>query len=126
MKRIGFYSLVRYIDDLDRGETINVGTLLEVEGHIYRKFVDRDALNGEREVVHRFDAVLEDLLSRDELVDSEGTPAKGLAALGQRRFPKFAITEPRQIVVSEDPMVLLDRLSERLVAEHPVPARASW
>jgi hypothetical protein len=120
MKQIAFYSLVRYVEDTERGETLNVGTLLQVDDRIYKKFVEREKTNGGSHPVHRFETVLDDLLRQGISGDSEDPDASGLpplAALARRRFPHFEVSEPRQIVLDADPDAILDRLSHRLVEE---------
>ncbi len=123
MKHMGFYSLVRYIRDLERGETINVGTLLEVDGHIYKKFVER--LNGEAEIVRRFENTLDGIVEAS-FEDGEAAQRETiLEMLAERRFPHFAISEPRQIVIESQPESLLEDLAQRLVSDPGVPAM-SW
>jgi hypothetical protein len=125
MKRIGFYSLIRYVEDSERGETVNVGTLLQVDERVYKKFVDRERTNGGSDVVHRFESTLDELLQGGISADSEDPDARELpplATLARRRFPHFEVSEPRQIVVDQDPDSVLERLSRRLVEEPAVSA----
>jgi hypothetical protein len=120
-----FYSLVRYVEDLDRGETLNVGALLWSDGQTFRKFVDREALT-DPEVVRRFDELLGYLIEND---DRGATPPQPDAsdeplifALARRRFPHFEISEPRTVEPRAEPRDLLDDLVAQLVNE---PSRTS-
>jgi hypothetical protein len=118
------YSLVRYVEDLDRGEPVNVGALLWSEGQTFRKFVERDVL-GDADVVRRFDELLGYLIEHDDRGDTEPRAASRdeplIFALARRRFPHFEISEPRQVKPREEPRELLDDLVDQLVQE---PARS--
>jgi hypothetical protein len=105
---------------------VNVGTLLQVDDRVYKKFVDRGQTNGGSEVVHRFESVLDDLLRHGLSDDSEDPDARELpplAALSRRRFPHFEVSEPRQIVVDGEPDSVLERLSHKLVEDRAFSAR---
>lgn len=124
MSEIGFYSLVRYIDDLDRGETINVGTLLEVHGRVFMRFVERDQLESKNSSVRRFEELLQEVF-RTSAVDPEANAeVSPLTALADRRFPHFALTAPRQVQV-DDPESTIETLTRRLVDE-PVASASRW
>ena len=119
-KMTALYSLVRYVEDLDRGEPVNVGALLWSEGQTYRKFVDREVL-GETDVVRRFDELLGYLIENDdrggESEDSGEAAEPLIFALARRRFPHFEISEPRSVSQREEPRELLDDLVDQLVQE---------
>jgi hypothetical protein len=127
---LGFYSIVRYVEDVERGEPLNVGVILEVNGDTLPRRVDREQLGGPAsESIGRFfdllGRLIEDDLTQD--VEDEGEPPTKLAGLSQRRFPHFQITEPRQIVVEGDPQQSLEDLSSRLAAEpRGVLASSRW
>jgi Protein of unknown function (DUF3037) len=113
------YSLVRYVEDLDRDEPINVGVLVWADGQLLRKFVDQREGVSDFEVVRRFDELLGYLVEHD---DRGGTDAGDrnepfLFPLSRRRFPHFEITAPRQFNGDEPPEAVLDRLVGDLVEE---------
>ena len=106
------YSLVRYVEDLDRGEPINVGALVWADGQLLKKFVDQREGVSDFDVVRRFDELLGYLAEHD---DRGGTDAGDrnepfLFTLSRRRFPHFEITAPRQFNGDEPPEAVLDRL----------------
>jgi DUF3037 family protein len=131
MKEIGFYSLVRYVPDVERGETVNVGTILEYNGAVLMKFPGgRERVNGQAEAIRRFETTLERI--RDEgswQDDSEADVPRErgmLASLAHRRFPHFQITEPRQVTIDGSPEDVLDGLSRKLVDEPAISAGTRW
>jgi hypothetical protein len=102
------YSIVRYVEDIERGETINVGILLESgDGMVIGRFVDRESLS-DPGVVRRFRGTI-------EIVLREGREAS-LDDLAARQFGHFRLTEPRAVVVEDDPPAALESLVNRLVA----------
>jgi hypothetical protein len=114
---LGLYSIVRYVDDLDRGEAVNVGVLLEANGELLPRFVVRDELQARNETILRFEQLVHHLIERGEYQDAgEDEPSTShLAALSRRRFPHFEITEPRQFLLASDPTHALNELAQRLV-----------
>jgi hypothetical protein len=113
------YSLVRYVEDLDRGEPINVGALVWADGQLLKKFVDQREGVSDFEVVRRFDELLGYLVEHN---DRGGTDAGDrdepfLFPLSRRRFPHFEITAPRQLNGDEAPEEVLARLVGDLVEE---------
>jgi hypothetical protein len=118
MTDIAYYSVVQYIAEPHRCETINVGALIEFNGAIEMKFVvDRPQLNGAADLVRRFERTLEQLIAEGSLSDVEAPGASGLWALSRRRFPHFAFTDPRPVALSASPSELLGDLASRLVDE---------
>ena len=116
---LGFYSIVRYVEDVERGEPLNVGVILEVNGDTLPRRVDREQLGQANESVGRFFDLLDRLIEEGETRDPEETDDAPtiLAYLSRRRFPHFEITEPRQVMVDRDPRESLEELSTRLAAE---------
>lgn len=112
----GFYSVIRYIPDLERHEPINVGLLLGWEGRIYARFVDREDVE-EPAVVQRFSDLIDHLIAQEratssaQLVDGEAF----LRDLAERRFSHFDVTDPRVVDAIEDGDGVATELSRRLV-----------
>jgi hypothetical protein len=112
------YSLVQYVEDVERGETLNVGALMEINGAVLKQFVERAALNGRSDVVHRFEALIDQFVDEHGQVPEEEGTRSLLDALSKRRFPHFRITKPRQIMVDIDaPEDALRDICERLVKD---------
>ncbi len=125
MTDIAYYSVVQYIADLERREALNVGALLEFDDTIEMRFVlDRPQLNGAAETVRRFESTLRQLVADGSLEDSETSPEReGLRALAVRRFPHFALTEPRPVALNRGAAEVLEELAERVVDEPAALAR---
>jgi DUF3037 family protein len=117
----GAYSLVRYVEDVERGEGKNVGVLLSVDEETVPKFLDRDDLRELNEVVRRFAGLVDHII---ETETQETDEVHGLLReLSTRRFPHFEITEPRLIRIDTGVAEILDDLARRLVDEpHGSPA----
>src|SRR4051812_11136931 len=111
----GRYSIVRYVEDIERGEALNVGVLLEVEGTVLGSFTERESLR-DPGVVRRFAETL-------GVIQSEGREAT-LDELVARRFGHFRLSSPRAVVIDDDPQRTLERLVDRLVrvSEHALSA----
>jgi hypothetical protein len=114
--RVGFYSIIRFVEDLDREEPLNVGAVIEVEGDVRVRFVDRPALNGSRDVIQRFEETLVHLLDANVTDPEAPAAASRLEALALRRFPHFAFSAPRTIMV-DDVDEALYGVTHRLVEE---------
>jgi DUF3037 family protein len=121
---LGFYSIVRYVDDVERGETVNVGVLLEADDNVLLRFLPREDLRARNDAVTRFAGLLETLIERREFKDAqESGEASPLAALSHRRFPHFEITEPRQIALNGDTAAAIaDDLVRRLASDPAMSA----
>jgi hypothetical protein len=113
------YSLVRYVEDLDRDEPINVGALMWADGRLRRKFVDHREGVSDFDVVRRFDELLGYLTEHDDRGGTDaGDPDEPLLfSLSRRRFPHFEITAPRQLNGDEPPEAALERLVGDLVED---------
>ena len=114
--RVGFYSIIRFVEDLDRDEPLNVGAVIEVDGDVRARFVDRPALNGSRDAIHRFEDTLAHLLEADTKDPEAPEVASRLEALTLRRFPHFTFSAPRTIMV-DDVDEALYAVTHRLVEE---------
>jgi hypothetical protein len=112
-----FYSLVRYIPDLERQEGTNVGVLVGAEGAVEPRFVERDDLGGGQQSVRRFEELLRHLIEEERQADAQFSAPEFLHRLAYRRFSHFTITEPRQMDPAGSIPRALDDLSERLVRE---------
>jgi hypothetical protein len=112
------YSVVKYVDDVERGETVNVGALLWSDGQTYRKFVERESVPNQ-DTIRRFDELLAYIVEHDDRGDTEPSSSEEplLFSLSRRRFPHFEITAPRPVEVREEPPVTLDSLVSELVDE---------
>ena len=116
MSEPGFYSVVRFIPDLQRQEPINVGLLLGWEGRIYARFVDREDVE-EPAVIQRFSELVDHLIAEERgtsaahIVDGEAF----LRELAERRFSHFDVTDPRVVEVVDDADGAANELSRRLV-----------
>lgn len=116
MSELGFYSVVRYIADLERQEPLNVGLLLSSEGNVYARFFDREDVE-EPAVVRRFGDLVEHLIAEErtssgtDFIDGETF----LQALANRRFAHFDLTDPRTVDIQGDLEAAAAELSRRLV-----------
>jgi len=117
MDQPGFYSVVRYCPDLDRGEAVNVGVIVGAPGLGTRvRMAERN-----EHVKRRFGAEFDDTrltLVKDGLTerlkDVEPT-TEALAAFGAAEAGRLQISAPRPMVVSEldgDLLGLFERLVE--------------
>ena len=116
MSEPGFYSVIRYISDLERQEPLNVGLLLGWEGRIYARFVDREDVE-EPAVIQRFNELIDHLLAEERAASAAGL-INGEAFLGdlaERRFSHFDVTRPRVVDVMGDADGAATELSRRLV-----------
>jgi hypothetical protein len=115
---VAFYSIVRYIEDLDRQEPLNVGVLVASSVGVHRRFVEREV--EERDVVQRFGELIEHLVQEHARIGTEAS-SDFLRDLAQRRFSHFDITEPRQIRVDDNPDATAERVA-RSLADAPASA----
>jgi Protein of unknown function (DUF3037) len=112
----GSYSIIRFIEDLERREPLNVGVLIAGSGGICTRFEERDDLGSTQDVVDRFRELVDHLITRE--VSGKGRdPVEFLNELAARRFSHFEISEPNLIEVHEDPGATLEELAQRLVAD---------
>jgi hypothetical protein len=129
MKEPALYSLVQYVEHLERDEGVNVGVLLEAHGHVLKRFVQRSALNGKSEIVDRFEHLFERIIEEGDrglTEDADTLDKPFIWALSQRRFPHFRITEPRQIMIEPTDLDgAVAELCHRLV-EDEAPVPSSW
>ena len=116
MSATGSYSVVRFIEDLQRREPLNVGVLIAGSGGICARFEERDDLREAQEIVDRFRELVDHLISR-EVGGSGRDPVDFLHELATRRFSHFEISDPRLIEVDEDPNATLEELAQRLVTD---------
>jgi hypothetical protein len=109
------YVVVKYVDDLERQEPLNVGAVLGTSRGIWPRFIDREHQRVDTAAVQRFEELIRDLARRE--TDDDG-PIDGpgfLRELADRSFSHFQVTEPRQVMVSDDPETALEGLCQRLV-----------
>ncbi len=118
---MAFYSLVRYVPDLDKQEPINVGLLVTRGSDIKSRFLPERVREDESDVVRRFEELVRHLI--DEQVAAEGVDGPAfIAELAFRRFSHFQVTEPRQAQWPEGLDSLLAELGQQLEATpHGVP-----
>jgi DUF3037 family protein len=120
---VAFYSLIRYISDLERQEPLNVGVLAGSTGEVAVQLAEDAESLDDFEVIRRFQELLE------YLVDEERRSQPGdldvhdfLDRLAYRRFSHFNITEPRQIATSEPPRAIAKHVT-RALAEDPLASK---
>lgn len=107
------YSVIRYMPDPGRGESLNVGVLLWDDGD-FRLRVDGKAID---RVVTENPALDRDALLYVEPLLRDRVESHGVAAIlsDQRSFP-IELTEPRFTALDEDGLEqTLDRLTQRIV-----------
>jgi Protein of unknown function (DUF3037) len=112
----GSYSVVQYIEDLERGEALNVGVLLAGSGGICARFEEREELRASQEVVDRFSELVNHLIAQ-EVTCTGRDPVDFLSELAARRFSHFGISTPRLIELDDDPGATLEQLAQRLVGD---------
>ena len=117
-----YYSLVRFIPDLERDEPVNVGAVFTFGDNVEVRFVERQDLLEGNDAIRRFEGLVRHLLESERSNDDAWRPADFLHRLAYRRFSHFEITEPRQMEPAEALPDALDGLTERLVQE---PSSAS-
>lgn len=118
MDHPGFYSVVRYCPDIDRGESVNVGVIVGAPGLGMRvRMAERNEHVQRRFGAETFDdtrlSLVRDGLA-ERLKDIEPTSV-ALAAFGAAEAGRLQISAPRPMVVSEldvDLLELFDRLVE--------------
>jgi hypothetical protein len=117
MNHPGFYSLVRYCPDTDRGEAVNIGVIIGAPGLGMRvRMADRNEHVKRRFGAEAFDdarlTLVRDGLT-ERLKDVEPT-SEALFAFGAAEAGRLQISAPRPMVVSELDGDLLE-VFERLV-----------
>jgi hypothetical protein len=112
----GFYSVVRYCADIDRGESVNVGVIVGAPGLGMRvRIAVRNEHVQRRFGTEAFDDTRLSLVKNalaERLKDIEPT-SEALAAFGAAEAGRLQISAPRPMVVSEldvDLLGLFDRL----------------
>jgi hypothetical protein len=114
MGESALYAVVRFIEDLDRREPKNVGVVLASAAGIVPRFVERDDLGAQNEVVQRFEGLLDHIIR--ESMRGGADPFAVLTDIASRRFSHFEIDEPKPTTVDDAPEAMLGRLTDRLVA----------
>jgi hypothetical protein len=123
MGTLAAYVVVKYVDDLERNEPLNVGVLLGSEQGIERRFEYRGDERIDALAVQRFEELIESLVAAEE-PGKQGVDGAGfLNELADRSFSHFLITKPRQVVLQNDPERTLALLSQRLVADRVTTGR---
>jgi Protein of unknown function (DUF3037) len=119
MSDVAVYVVIKYVDDLERQEALNVGIVLGTGGELLAKFADRDDRRVDAGAVRRFEELITDLIAREVQSTKEGQlDATGfLHELADRAFSHFVITQPRQITLAGDPEGLVVSLGQRLVTD---------
>jgi hypothetical protein len=119
---VGRYSVVRFIEDVERREPLNVGVVLIFGGRVVQRFVEREELGENTDAVRRFAALLEHLF--EETAEERGSADALLEELVYRRFGQFELTPPRIVEAAHARTErVLDDLVERLVASPVNSAR---
>jgi hypothetical protein len=112
---LAFYSLVRYVPDLDKQEPINVGLLVTRGPDIKARFLPERVGEEGSDIVRRFEELLHHLI--DEQLAAEAIDGPGfIAELAFRRFSHFQVTEPRQAQWQQGLDSLLAELGQQLEA----------
>jgi hypothetical protein len=112
------YVIVKYVDDLERNEPLNVGALLGTQSGIWHKFVDREDQRVNAQAVQRFEELVRDLAGREARGDTGYMDGSGfLLELADRSFSHFLMTEPRQVTIKGDPEEALASICQRLVMD---------
>ncbi|MBK7538694.1 MAG: DUF3037 domain-containing protein [Myxococcales bacterium] len=118
MNHPGFYSLVRFCPDIERGEAVNVGVIVGAPGLGMRvKMADRNEYVKRRFGAEAFDNTRLTLVKdgfAERLKEIEPT-AEALAAFGAAESGKLQISPPRPMVVKGldgEVLALFSRLVE--------------
>jgi hypothetical protein len=123
MSTVAVYVVIKYLDDLERAEPLNVGVLLGSEHGIGRRFADRGDERIDAPAVRRFEGLIESLIAAEE-PGKQGIDGVGfLNELADRSFSHFLITRPRQVALHNDPETTLALLCDRLVADRVATGR---
>jgi Protein of unknown function (DUF3037) len=110
----GLYTIVRFVEDLERREPKNVGVLVAGPAGLLARVVGRDDLGHHNEVVQRFEGLLQHIIH--ERTRAGVAPEDLLKELASRRFSHFEIERPRPITLDDEPDAFLTQLVERVVS----------
>lgn len=116
--REGFYSVVRFCPDIDRGEAVNVGVIIGTPGLGMRvRMAERNEYVRRRFGAEAFDNTRLTLVKNGlaHRLEEVAPTAEALAAFGAAEAGKLQITTPRPMVVSDldgEVLALVQRLVE--------------
>jgi hypothetical protein len=114
MSGSGLYTIVKFIEDLERREPKNVGVVVAGPAGLVARVVERDDLREHNEAVRRFEGLLQHIIHESTRAGAE--PEDVLNDLASRRFSHFEIESPRPVIVDDEPDAFLSRLVERVVS----------
>lgn len=118
MNRPGFYSVVRFCPDIERGEAINVGVIVGAPGLGMRvRMAERNEYVKRRLGAEAFDNTRLTLIKEGlaERLNDVDPGAESLAAFGAAEAGKLQLSAPRPMVVGDlgdDVIALFLRLVE--------------
>jgi hypothetical protein len=112
---LGYYSVVQYVQAIDRQEAKNVGLIIAGNGDVEISFVDHPEVD-DPGMLRRFEETLEYILEH-EIRLMPGSESRALDELAHRRFSYFRVLEPRRVELVENLAVARDTLTASLLTE---------
>jgi len=107
---LGYYSLVQYVENIERGEPLNVGVIVTSSGSVEWAFSERPELD-DPGIVHRFAETIAYVFGHELSVEPQAEQV-ALHELANRRFSHFVITEPRRVEVTSGISTTLESLRD--------------
>jgi hypothetical protein len=110
---LGYYSIVQFIEAIDRQEGKNVGLIIASDGEVEISFVDHPDVD-DGGMLRRFEETL-DYVFAHELRLTPGAERGALDELAHRRFSHFRVLEPRRVELVESLATTRDTLTASLL-----------
>jgi hypothetical protein len=110
---LGYYSIVQFVEAVDRQEGKNVGLIVAGDGEVEISFAEHPDVE-DTGMLQRFEETLRYIFNSEVRVTA-GTEHRALDELAHRRFSYFRVLEPRRVELSDGLASTCDALTSSIL-----------